>query len=219
MTVIAPVSTAATQGVAQKTLAGNFDTFLTLLTTQLQNQDPLNPMDSNQFTQQLVEFSQVEQQINTNDNLKTLITLGQNRSAADAVGYLGKAVTVSNGTAALANGSAAWNYQLGAEASDATLSVSDASGRVVYVGAADKSAGIHSFNWDGKDNAGNQQPDGAYMLSINATGADGSPIQTAIASGGIVTEIDFSGSEPMLMLGSLPVRLSDITSVGNLSSN
>src|SRR5258707_239440 len=87
MTTIAPISTAAAQG-AQKTLAGNFDTFLTLLTTQLQNQDPLNPMDSNQFTQQLVEFSQVEQQINTNDNLKSLISLGQSRSAADAVGYL-----------------------------------------------------------------------------------------------------------------------------------
>src|SRR5690242_8555320 len=116
MTAIAPITTdpTATQSAAAKTLAGNFDTFLTLLTTQLQNQDPLNPMDSNQFTQQLVEFSQVEQQINTNDNLKTLISLGQSRSAADAVGYLGKAVTVSNGDAALANGTANWNYQLGA---------------------------------------------------------------------------------------------------------
>src|SRR5437868_2531411 len=144
MTTITPVAQGA-QSAASKTLAGNFDTFLTLLTTQLQNQDPLNPMDSNQFTQQLVEFSQVEQQINTNDNLKTLISLGQSRSAADAVGYLGKAVTVSNGAAALANGTARWNYQLGAEAANATLTVSDASGRVVYAGAADKTAGIHSF--------------------------------------------------------------------------
>ena len=80
MTTIAPVAADPSQtGTAQKTLAGNFNTFLTLLTTQLQNQDPLNPMDSNQFTQQLVEFSQVEQQINTNDNLKTLIALGQGR--------------------------------------------------------------------------------------------------------------------------------------------
>jgi flagellar basal-body rod modification protein FlgD len=219
MSIIAPISTSPAQGAAQKTLAGNFDTFLTLLTTQLQNQDPLNPMDSNQFTQQLVEFSQVEQQINTNDNLKTLISLGQNRSTADAMSYLGKAVTISNGAAALTNGSAVWNYQLGAEASDATLTVRDASGRVVYVGAADKSAGIHSFNWDGKDNAGNQQADGPYVLSINATGSDGSNIPSAIASGGVVTEVDFSGSEPMLMLGNLPVRLSDITSVGNLPSN
>jgi len=217
---IAPISTAAaTQGAAQKTLAGNFDTFLTLLTTQLQNQDPLNPMDSNQFTQQLVEFSQVEQQINSNDNLKTLISLAQGRSAADAVGYLGKAVTVSNGDAALANGSANWNYQLGASAADATMTVSDASGRIVFAGPAEKDAGIHSFTWDGKDNAGNQLPDGAYKLSINATGADGSNIQTAIASGGIVTEVDMSSGQPVLMLGTLPVNLSDVTSVGNVSSN
>src|ERR1700742_4679470 len=105
MTTIDPTASSAatataTQDVASKQLAGNFDTFLTLLTTQLQNQDPMNPMDSNQFTQQLVEFSQVEQQIDTNDNLKSLISLGQSRSTADAVGYLGKAVTISNGKGA-----------------------------------------------------------------------------------------------------------------------
>ncbi len=82
-------------------MSGNFDTFLQLLTTQLQNQDPTSPMDTNQFTQQLVQFSQVEQQISTNDNLKSLIALGQSRSSADAVSYLGKTVTLTNGKAAL----------------------------------------------------------------------------------------------------------------------
>src|SRR6201981_1569760 len=91
---------------ASKTLSSNFDTFLTLLTTQLQNQDPLSPMDSNQFTQQLVQFSQVEQQINTNDNLKSLITQGANQTGAYAVSYLGKAVTIAGGNAPLANGQA-----------------------------------------------------------------------------------------------------------------
>src|SRR5476649_2407617 len=96
---VAPVAAAATAAAstAQKTLAGNFNTFLTLLTTQLQNQDPLSPMDSNQFTQQLVQFSQVEQQINTNDNLKSLITQGTNQTGAYAVSYLGKAVTIAGG--------------------------------------------------------------------------------------------------------------------------
>src|ERR1700746_1550917 len=87
-------------------IASNFTTFLTLLTTQLQNQDPLSPMDSNQFTQQLVQFSQVEQQINTNDNLKSLITQGANQTGAYAVSYLGKAVTIAGGNAPLANGQA-----------------------------------------------------------------------------------------------------------------
>jgi flagellar basal-body rod modification protein FlgD len=82
---------------AMAQLSGNFSTFLTLLTTQLKNQDPTSPMDSNQFTQQLVEFSQVEQQINTNTNLQTLISQGTAQSAAYATGYLGKTVTVADG--------------------------------------------------------------------------------------------------------------------------
>src|ERR1700677_2198810 len=107
------ISTGSTTGSsAMDQLSGNFDTFLQLLTTQLQNQDPLDPMDSNQFTQQLVEFSQVEQQINTNTNLQTLITQGQSQSGAYATGYLGKTVTVSGGQGALTNGEATWNYNL-----------------------------------------------------------------------------------------------------------
>ncbi|HZZ11369.1 MAG TPA: flagellar hook capping FlgD N-terminal domain-containing protein, partial [Paraburkholderia sp.] len=82
----------AGQSTASQQLAGNFDTFLTLLTTQLQNQDPLSPMDSTQFTQQLVAFSGVEQQINTNNNLQSLIALNQSQQAASAVSYIGHSV-------------------------------------------------------------------------------------------------------------------------------
>src|SRR5579884_3869002 len=93
-----------TQSQAMQQLTGNFDTFLQLLTTQLQNQDPLSPMDSTQFTQQLVEFSQVEQQINTNNNLQNLIGLTEANAGSTAVSYLGKDVTITNGNGALING-------------------------------------------------------------------------------------------------------------------
>src|ERR1700733_3549503 len=104
--VTAPVTTTATAANANGTdtsadamsqLSGNFSTFLTLLTTQLKNQDPTSPMDSNQFTQQLVEFSQVEQQINTNTNLQSLITQGTTNASAITTSYLGKNVSVTNG--------------------------------------------------------------------------------------------------------------------------
>src|SRR6201996_1325219 len=110
-------------------LSSNFSTFLTLLTTQLKNQDPTSPMDSNQFTQQLVQFSQVEQQIDTNTNLKSLIAQGTSQAASYATSYLGKNVSVTNGNASLAAGSANWSYTLGATAASSTLTVTNSAGK------------------------------------------------------------------------------------------
>src|SRR5262249_55321440 len=105
-------TTSTNSNDALNQLSGNFSTFLTLLTTQLKNQDPTSPMDSNTFTQQLVMYSQVEQQINTNDNLKTLISQGTTNAGAMAASYLGKKVSITNGNGSLTNGSAAWTYTL-----------------------------------------------------------------------------------------------------------
>jgi len=150
----------SSNNTAMQQLSGNLNTFLTLLTTQLQNQDPLSPMDSTQFTQQLVEYSQVEQQINTNTNLQNLISLQQAGAGAASVGYLGKNVTVTNGTAALTGGSATWNYTLAANASTTTLTVTNASGQTVYSTSGSTSSGSNKFAWNGEDNNGNQLPDG-----------------------------------------------------------
>ena len=147
-------------------LSGNFDTFLTLLTTQLKDQDPTSPMDSSTFTQQLVEYSQVEQQINSNTNLQTLISQGQTNSGAYATSYLGKTVTVTNGQGSLSGGNANWNYTLGAAAANTTLTVTDSTGKVVYTGAGGTAAGNNSFSWNGEDNNGNQLADGTYTLSV-----------------------------------------------------
>src|SRR5215475_8794134 len=193
MTVTPASSTttgATNQPDAMKQLSGNFSTFLTLLTTQLKNQDPTSPMDSNQFTQQLVEFSQVEQQINTNTNLNSLITQGQTQIGAIATSYLGKGVSITNGNASLSNGTATWNYSLATAASSDTLTVTDANGKVVYTANGETSSGLHQFTWNGKDSNGNQLDDGTYTLTAKAQTSDGTGVTTSVASAGVVTEID-----------------------------
>jgi len=207
-------ASATTANSAMNQLSGNFDTFLQLLTTQLQNQDPLDPMDSNQFTQQLVEFSQVEQQINTNTNLQTLITQGQSQSGAYATGYLGKVVTVSGGEGALTNGQAQWTYNLAAAATSTTLSVTNANGQVVYSGAGQTAAGSNTFTWNGEDLNGNQLPDGTYTLAVNASNA-GTAVTTTVSSSGTVSEVNMTGGTPQLVIGAMQVPLTSIGAIQN----
>ena len=189
--------------------------FMQLLITQLQNQDPLSPMDSNQFTQQLVEFSQVEQQINTNSNLQTLISLQQGGSASGAVSYLGKTVTISNGNASLMGGTATWNYGLAASSAATTLTVTDSNGNTVYTGPGANTPGTSQFVWNGQDNNGNQLPDGVYTLNVAAQGSDGSAITTAVTSQGTVSEIDTSGSSPQLVVGLMEIPLASVAAVSS----
>jgi len=172
-------------------------------------------MDSDQFTQQLVEYSQVEQQINTNTNLQTLISLQQGGAASGAVSYLGKTVSVTNGNAALTDGAASWNYTLAAPSSATTLTVTNASGQTVYNGAGSTSAGSNTFDWDGQDNNGNQLPDGVYTLAVSAAATDGSAVQTSVSSTGVVSEVNLSGSTPELMIGSMAVPISQVATVQN----
>jgi flagellar basal-body rod modification protein FlgD len=212
-----PAATIAGAGSnAMQQLSGNFQTFLTLLTTQLQNQDPLSPMDSNQFTQQLVQYSQVEQQINTNDNLKTLINQGSTQTGAYGVSYLGKAVTVANGQAPLANSQAIWAYNLDGAAAQAQLTVTDAKGNVVYTSPAETTAGSHVFNWDGKNTGGTQLADGTYKLTVAAKAADGSAVNSTVTSTGVVSEVDMTSGTPVLMVGPMPVALTDVAGVQSL---
>jgi flagellar basal-body rod modification protein FlgD len=216
MSIAIDGSTSATTGqsASAKQLAGNFDTFLKLLTTQLQNQDPLSPMDSNQFTQQLVQFSSVEQQISTNDNLKQLIGLGQVQTNNLGMSYLGKNVVLTNGAGALADGKATWTYGLDGAAAATTLTVTDAKGKVVYTAAGDNKVGSHTFEWDGKDAGGNTLPPGGYQLTVNAKAADGTKVTTSVASKGQVSAIDMSSGTPQLVIGSMIVPLSYATLIG-----
>jgi flagellar basal-body rod modification protein FlgD len=195
-------------------LSDNYDTFLILLTAQLQNQDPLAPMDSTQFTQQLVQFSQVEQQIRTNEQLEGLVGQYQAASAGAALSYLGKDAIIEADETYLAGGAANWAYRLPEAATSMTLQVKDMQGRVVYeTTTAAHGAGEHLFTWDGKKTNGETAADGVYQISIDAEGADGEAIIPSVSVRETIMGVDFSGATPVVITPSGTRELGSIRSV------
>lgn len=182
------------------TLADNFQSFLLLLTTQLQNQNPLDPLDTNQFTQQLVQFAQVEQQLKSNDQLAALVQLQQTMQTTQALGYVGHIVAIEGRTAALTNGSAGWSFNSSKPAT-ATINIQNSTGATVYSGTFSLQAGTQNFVWDGKDTNGVLQPDGDYTMSITATDASGQVVAVSTEIQGIVDSVDVSKSPPVLSVG------------------
>lgn len=207
-------TTTASQATQDRTtLADNFNTFLTLLTSQLQNQDPLSPMDSTQFTQQLVQFSGVEQQIRTNQTLEGLVTQYQAASAGAALSYLGKDAIIQADDTYLAGGQANWAYNLPETANDITLNVKDAHGRVIYSTSGVKAQGEHLFTWDGTTTAGTTAPDGVYTLEVDAHNDSGTAITSTTTVRETIMGVDFSGTTPLVMTPSGTRSLDKIRSV------
>src|SRR5215207_9520582 len=181
------------------TVAGNFQSFLTLLTTQLQNQNPLDPLDTNQFTQQLVQFAGIEQQLRSNDQLKALVEIEKSAQATQALVYVGNTVAV-DGSKAQFDKSATWNFH-SEKSTSATITITNSAGQTAYTGSYTLEQGNSSFVWDGKGNDGVQWPAGNYTLT--ATGKDSSGNNVAISTEvqGIVDSVDLSASPPLLSIG------------------
>jgi flagellar basal-body rod modification protein FlgD len=207
--------TQATNGTSMQQLAGNFDEFLQLLTTQLQNQDPLSPMDTNSFTQELVEFSSVEQQINTNTNMQTLISLQQTSTDVSALQLVGSTVTVSGASAALSNATnspATWTLNSPSSATG-NITITNSSGQTVYTGTTPLNPGAQTYTWNGKGTNGTTWPDGNYTLAINATGANGQAVTVSTQVQGTVTAVNTNVNPPTLTVSGQTVPLSSIQSV------
>jgi len=201
------------------TLAGNFQTFLTLLTTQLQNQNPLDPLDTNQFTQQLVQFAGVEQQLKTNDSLSQLVTLQQTTQATQALGFVGKTALVDGTTATMTKSSATWHLNVPSD-STVDITVANASGQTVFTGKYTAGAGTDvPFTWNGMGNDGTQWPDGKYTIS--ATGKDVANNNVGIAAQvqGVVSSVDLTQSPPLLTIDGQSYMLNQVKSIIATSSN
>jgi flagellar basal-body rod modification protein FlgD len=220
---VAPTSSAATASanstalVGQQEIASNFQEFLQLLTTQLQNQDPLSPMDTNQFTQQLVQFAGVEQQLKTNTDLDQLVTLNTTSQATSALSFVGSQVTADGSTTQLKNGVAVWNVTSPKPAS-ASISILDQNGNTVWTGQQTLSTGAQSFSWNGNTSTGTIAPDGLYTIQITAQDASSQPVTVSTQFTGTVTGVDLSGSQPMLQVGSSYVAISKVSAIQKAGS-
>lgn len=184
--------TTSSQGIAD-----NFQTFLTLLTTQLQHQNPLDPLDTNQFTQQLVQFAGVEQQLKSNDQLKQLIAIEKSAQSTQALVYVGNTVAV-DGSKTQLDKSATWNL-VSPQATSATIT--SATGQTAYSGNFNLKQGNASFVWDGKGNDGTQWPAGSYTLTATGKDSKGNDLAISTEIQGVVDSVDLTASPPLLSIG------------------
>ncbi|GBD48258.1 flagellar hook assembly protein FlgD [Methylopila sp. Yamaguchi] len=206
-------SGSANTSVASSTLASNFDTFLTLLTTQLQNQNPLDPLDTNQFTQQLVQFAGVEQQLQSNTTLSAILNATQTAGSDTAVGLVGKTVTAAGDTAKLTNNKASWSLTSAEDDVTATVKIRNADGDLVATKTVALDKGTATFTWDGKQTDGSAAPAGDYTVTVSSVDSSGNGASVSTEVTGVVDGVDFSGDIPVLLIGSLSVPLSSVTKV------
>jgi flagellar basal-body rod modification protein FlgD len=198
---------------SKASLADSFDTFLTLLTTQLRYQDPLEPMDSTEFTNQLVQFTEVEQSISTNKQLEQLLGMQSTNQAVASIGYIGNKIEAVSDTLSLVDGKAEISYAMPENAEKATILIFNSAGQLVRSVEAETSAGKHGFVWDGLSSAGDEMPDGVYAFAIAAQDKDKKTLEVPTAVAGTVTGTQTDGTDAQLLIGKLPIDLSAVVSV------
>ncbi|SDR33877.1 flagellar hook capping FlgD N-terminal domain-containing protein [Pseudovibrio sp. Tun.PSC04-5.I4] len=211
---LSPSADTSTSGT-QTQINANFDLFISMLTTQIQNQDPLDPMDSSEYTNQLVQYSMVEQQVATTSKLDEQLTQLKTQSASQFVNYIGKEVTAQGATTQLKDDAAAWNLKA-ASAGTATVSVKNDEGAVIYEREVTLVEGDNSFAWDGVGTNGTKQADGAYSIDIVTKDKDDAPFAVQTEIKGKVDAIDFSSGDVILKMGDVDVPVGNVTGVNGI---
>lgn len=218
---IAALTSGATQtesNVAKKSLSENFDQFLTMLTVQLQNQDPLSPMDSTEFTNQLVMFSQLEQDIKANENIEQVIALQKSAETTAALSYLGKDVKAASSIVYLDGGETEFSYDMPAGADTASVTVFDADGNIVSILPAETTPGHHTEIWNGEDAQGVLQSDGIYSILVSAVDAQDAPLApVTVYFKGTATGVTQENGETLVQVGPIDIPVGAIVAASSQS--
>lgn len=197
----------------QAQLEEDLNQFLTLLVTQLENQDPLDPMDSTEFTSQLVQFASVEQQIFQNANLEQLVGLQENNQISSMVNFIDKVVEVEGQAIPLENGEAEFTYNLPANAKSASIIIRDTNGVTVFEQEAETSAGQHTFTWDGTNRNGQTSPDGSYTAVVTGLDPQNEILTITQTAFGRVTGVGIDNGVTSLFMGDIEVPQTGVISV------
>jgi flagellar basal-body rod modification protein FlgD len=217
---ILPAAAGASGAISQTgtsalgSLSSNFSDFLSLLMTQLQNQDPTSPLDSNQFTSELVQFTSVEQQIDTNTDLTQLIQLTQASQVEQSTSMIGKPVTVTSSQLSLQDSTAAINFNT-TTAEPVGIAVYSPSGVQVQTATLTSAAGANTWTWNGQNASGTTMPDGPYTVTVTALGVNGSTAAVPFTVTGTATAVQNNGGTVELQMGGLTLPFSAVDSVGN----
>lgn len=205
-------ATTSKTSTATSSASSVYNTFLLMLTTQLKNQDPLNPTDTTAFTQEMIGLAGVEQQVTTNTDLSKVQSSLDTLTSSNGVAYIGKTVVATGDTEKVASGSTGtWQYDLGSTAKSTTLSITNSSGTTVWTGSGDTTSGNHTLSWDGKDTSGNAVSTGDYTLTVNALDSSSKAVTTTTSIVGAVTGVDSSSGSTILTVGDVNVSLSNVT--------
>ncbi|MFZ9416334.1 MAG: flagellar hook assembly protein FlgD [Alphaproteobacteria bacterium] len=208
------VPAGASQAAKDKAKFGeDFNSFLTLLTTQLKYQDPTSPMDSTQFTQQLVQFTSVEQQVKQNVNLEAMLAAQQTMQVASAANYIGKTVEAGGTSVVLRDGQAPIEYSLDRLAREVSIVIKDSAGTEVRKLVGNTGSGSQRITWDGRTNGGTRVPDGTYSFTVTANDTNG---QKMTPQTGVTAKIDafeVAGSSIILRAADRRIPITDVNVV------
>jgi flagellar basal-body rod modification protein FlgD len=201
--------------VASSKLNADFDMFLKLLTAQMQNQDPLDPMDTAQYTQQLVQYSQVEQSIEQTSTLKSMLAAFGTQNLMQASSLVGAQVETSSATSGLSAATPAqWTWSATRDVTSMTATIKDEKGKIIDTLPIDATGASGAFTWDGTTSAGKKVDPGLYTLELAGVDASGTKVATTAHAFGKVSDVELENGTVKLTINGLTVATSDLLRIG-----